>query len=234
MPRLEVVLAKSRLFLAARMTRSASASLRALLQVEAGQDSSWVRMLSRDIENMRSFLPGHLSSIGSLEEEAQAWNRLLCEHPRAWKGLVEKFVSASLDFEKQLDCESEETGVLEEAGSPRAEYRCPECSKAFLSSKARATHEARVHCKRRAALAHATDGKCPGCSCNFLSRVRLVHHLSYSSMKCLQFCVENIAPMSQVEQQPLHAADAAFERSQTEAEAREPCGGGDSHVRLGP
>ena len=133
-----------------------------------------------------------------------------CDYPRAWKGLVEKFVSASLDFEKQQDCESEETGALEEAGSIRAEYRCPECSKAFLSSRARATHEARVLGKRRAPLACATDGKCPGCSCDFHSIVRLVHHLSYSSQKCLQFCVENIAPMSQEEQQSLDAADAAY------------------------
>ena len=60
-------------------------ALRALLQVEAGQDGSWVQMLSRDIENMRSLLLGQLRSIGSLEEDAQAWNRVWCEHPRAWE-----------------------------------------------------------------------------------------------------------------------------------------------------
>ena len=121
-----------------------------------------------------------------------------------------KCVSVSSDFEKQQDCESGETGAVEEAGSPRAEYQCPECSKMFLSSRARASHESRVHGKRRPALAYVRDGKCPCCSCDFHSRVPLVHHLSCSSMKCLQFCVENIAPMSQEEQQPLDAADAAF------------------------
>ena len=194
-PRLEVVLAQSRLFLAARIARNAPDSLRALLQVEVGQDGSWVQMLSRDMENMRSLLPGQLSSIGSLEEDAQAWNRVWCEHPRAWKGLVQKFVSASLDFKKQQDFESGETGAVEEAESPRAE-QCPQCLKVFLSSRARATHESRVHGKRRPALAYARDGKCPCCLCDFHSRVRLVHHLSYSSLKCLQYCVENIAPMS--------------------------------------
>ena len=44
---------------------------------------------------------------------------------------------------------------------------------------------ARVHGKRRPALAYARDGKRPCCSCDFHSRVRLVHHLSYSSVKCL-------------------------------------------------
>ena len=77
LPRLEVVLAQSRLLLAARTARNAPDSLGAL-QVEAGQDGSWVQMLSRD--NMRSLLPGQLSSIGSLEE---AWNRVWYEHPRA-------------------------------------------------------------------------------------------------------------------------------------------------------
>ena len=51
-PRLEVVLAQSRLLLAARIARNAPDSLRGLLQVEAGQDGSWVQMLSRDIENI--------------------------------------------------------------------------------------------------------------------------------------------------------------------------------------
>ena len=62
------------------------------------------------------------SSIGNLEEDAQAWNRVWCLYPRAWKGLVGKFVTVSLSFEKQQDCESEKTGALEEAGSPRVEY----------------------------------------------------------------------------------------------------------------
>ena len=201
------------------MARNAPDSLRALLQVEAGQDGSWVQMLSRDIENMRSLLPKQLSSIGSLEEDAQAWNRVWCEHPRAWKGLVQKFASASLDFEKQQGFESGETGAVEKAGTPRAQYQCPECAKVFLSSRARATNESRVHGKRRPALAYARDGKCPCCSCDFHSRVRLVHHLSYSSVKCLQFCVENIAPMSPEEQQPLDAADATF-RVQCKMEGR--------------
>ena len=38
-------------------------------------------------------------------------------------------------------------------------------------------------------------------------------------MKCLQFCVENIAPMSREEQQPVDAADAAF-RVQCRMEGR--------------
>ena len=124
-----------------------------------------VQMFSRDIENMRSFLPVQLSSIGSLEEDAQAWNR----------------VSSCMDFEKQQDCVLEVTCAVDEAGSPRAEYRCPECFKAFLSSRARATHESRVHGTRRPALAYARDRKCPCCSCDFHSRVRLVHFFSYSS-----------------------------------------------------
>ena len=98
-PRLEVVLAQSRLLLAARMTRNAPDSLEPCCRLRQGRDGSWVQMLCRDIENMRSFLPKLLSSIGSLEEDAQAWNRVWCEHPRAWKGLVQKFTLA-LDFEK--------------------------------------------------------------------------------------------------------------------------------------
>ena len=80
---------------------------------------------------MRSLLPGQLSSIGSLEEDAQAWNRVWCEHLVAWKGLVQKFVSASLEFDRLQDPASGETGAVEEAGSPRAEHQCPGCSKCF-------------------------------------------------------------------------------------------------------
>ena len=42
-PRLEVVLAQRRLLLAARIARNAPDSLRALVQVEEGQEGSWVR-----------------------------------------------------------------------------------------------------------------------------------------------------------------------------------------------
>ena len=50
---------------------------------------------------------------------------------------MQKFTSASLDLEKQQGFESGETGAVEEAGSPRAEYQCPECAKVLLSSRAR-------------------------------------------------------------------------------------------------
>ena len=210
-------LLKSRLLLAARIARNAPDSLRALLQVEARQDGSWVQMLSRDIENMRSLLPKQLSSIGSLEEDAQAWNRIWCEHPLCTERPCAKAFFGVVSFREAAGFW--ETGPVDEPGTLRAEYQCPECAKMFLSSKARATHESRMHGKRRPALAYARDGKCPCCSCDFHSRVRLVHHLSYSSVKCLQFCVENIAPMSREEQQPLDAADAAF-RVQCKMEGR--------------
>ena len=68
-------------------------------------------------------------------------------------------------------------------------------------------------------MALANDGKCSSFLATFNSRVRLVHHSSYSTVKCLQFCVENIAPMSHEKQQPLDAADAAF-RVQCKMEGR--------------
>ena len=135
------------------------------------------------------------------------------------KVLCKSFVSAFLDFEKQQCFESEEIGAVEEAGNPRAECQCLECAKVFLRARARATHKSRVHGKRRPASTHAKDGKCSCCSCDFHSRVRLVHHLSYSSVKCVQFCVENNAPMFREEQQPLDAADATF-RVQCKTEGR--------------
>ena len=36
--------------------------------------------------------------------------------------------------------------------------------------------------------------------------------MCHSSVKCSHFCVENIVPMSQEEQRPLDAANAAFRR----------------------
>ena len=110
-------------------------------------------------------------------EHAQSSPETADFHPEAWrrmrrrgiecgasilvygKVLCKKFPSASLDFEKQQGFESGETGAVEEAGTPRAEYQCPECAKVFLSSRARATQESRVHGKRRPALAYARDGK---------------------------------------------------------------------------
>ena len=52
-------------------------------------------------------------SEGCLTRLEGAWNRIWCEHPVAWKGLVQKLSLASLDFEKQHGCESRETGPVD-------------------------------------------------------------------------------------------------------------------------
>ena len=62
----------------------------------------------------------------------------------------------------------EKAGAVEEAGTPRAEYQCPECAKVFLSSRARATHESRVYGKRRPAFAYARDGNVPAVLATFI------------------------------------------------------------------
>ena len=136
-------------------------------------------------------------------------------HGKVWyKSLSRRL----LDFDRLQDPSFGETGAVEEAGSPELSISVQGVRRCF-SAPDQGPLISREYMAREGQLWRAQGGRCPCCSCDFRSRVRLIHHLSHSSVKCLQFCVVNIAPMSQEEQQPLDAADAGF-RNHCKVEGR--------------
>ena len=70
-----------------------------------------------------------------------------------------------------------------------------DCGKQFESNCGLAVHMARVHGVRRSAPSDAgRDGICSSCKRGFHTRLRLVHHLSYSSPQCLEWCMLHCEP----------------------------------------
>ena len=68
-------------------------------------------------------------------------------------------------------------------------HTCADCGGQFASNCGLAVHMARVHAVRRPAPSYAgRDGTCASCKRCFHTRLRLVHHLSYSSPRCLEWC----------------------------------------------
>ena len=72
-----------------------------------------------------------------------------------------------------------------------------------------AVRMARVHGVRRPAPSYAgRDGICSSCKRGFHPRLRLAHHLSYSSPRCLEWCILHCEPMTDEDREVLDREDA--------------------------
>ena len=61
------------------------------------------------------------------------------------------------------------------------DFQCLGCTKWFASSEGLATHRSRVHNFSRETRLYSRDDCCPCFEIDFISRLRLIHRLSYSS-----------------------------------------------------
>ena len=76
-------------------------------------------------------------------------------------------------------------------------------------SKGLAVHLARVHGVRRPAPSYAgRDGICSSCKRGFHTRLRLVHHLTYSCPRCLEWCILHTEPMTDHDREVSDREDA--------------------------
>ena len=92
-------------------------------------------------------------------------------------------------------------------------HTCTECGKQFASNCGLAVHMARVHGVRRSAPSYAgRDGICSSCKRGFHTRLRLVHHLSYSSPQCLEWCMLHCEPMTDQDREVSDRENAAQRR----------------------
>ena len=94
-------------------------------------------------------------------------------------------------------------------------HMCPQtwtgtdCGKQFASNCGLAVHMDRVHGVPRPAPSYAgRDGICSSCTRGFHTRLRLVHHLSYSSPQCLEWCMLHREPMTDQDREVLDREDA--------------------------
>ena len=71
---------------------------------------------------------------------------------------------------------------------------------------------ARVHGERRSAPYAGRDGICSSCKRGFHTRLRVVHHLSYSSPQCLEWCMLHCEPFTEQDREVLDREDAGQRR----------------------
>ena len=122
------------------------------------------------------------------------WTR----YPRQWAQLV-KLLPLN-DYDDEVD------------ELPDALVTCELCSKRFISARALAVHRSRAHGKKRRAPQLVDGSTCSACRTDFRPRLRLIHHLEYSSPKCLEVVASEVPPLLLERARELAAIDASQRR----------------------
>ena len=205
-----------RIKFAARLFGKAPEELRKLAVSENVNDTkNWYGFLSQDIQHMTDVMHKELAAMPKYSSHPEQWHKLWADFPGAWKLLVKRFAQRSRDScSSAQELETTDDTQLEHASSDmEGVHTCADCGKQFASNCGLAVHMARVHAVRRPALSYAKrDGTCASCKRCFHNRVRLAHHLSYSSPQCLQWCISQMEPMSDHDREMLDREDAEKRR----------------------
>ena len=145
-----------------------------------------------------------LAAMPMYSSHPEQWHKLWADFPGAWKLLVKRFAQRL-----KGSCTSSYEVENAEASDPESVHTCADCGKKFASNCGLAVHMARVHGARRSAPSYAgRDGTCASCKRCFHNRLRLVHHLSYSSPRRLEWCISQTEPMADHDREVLDREDA--------------------------
>ena len=146
--------------------------LHALLQNVGGAMIPWTKALVVDLAALKRAAPRSLRSFHRLRMMHRSG--LCC-------GLVIRTNGRNLS-----SCFLSTIMMMRWTNLPDALVTCEICSKRFISTRALAVHRSRAHGKKRLAPQLVDGSTCPACLTDFRSRLRLIHHLEYSSPKCLE------------------------------------------------
>ena len=144
-------------------------------------------------------------ALPPFEDDPQKWIAVWTRYPRQWAQLV-KLLPLN-DYDDEVD------------ELPDAFVICEVCSKRFNSARALAVHRSRAHGKKRLAPQLVDGSTCLACRTDFRTRLRLIHHLEYSSPKCLEVIASEVQPLSLERARELAAIDASQRRSAKKAGA---------------
>ena len=142
--------------------------------------------------------------------QPEDWHKLWADFLGAWKLLVKRFA------QRLQDGDIADAGQLAHVPSDQdGVHTCTDCSTQFASDCGLAVRMARVHGVRRLAPSYAgRDDICSSCKRCFHTRLGLVHHLSYSSPRCLEWCILHCEPMTDQDREVLDREDADQRREE--------------------
>ena len=205
-----------RIKFAARLFGKAPDELRRLATSEDVNDTdTWYGLLSQDLEHMTVVMHKELAAMPMYSSHPEQWHKLWADFPGAWKLLIKRFAQRlreSCNLAHEMES-AEDTQFAHVSSDLEGVHTCANCGKQFASNCGLAVHMARVHGVRRPAPSYAKrDGACASCKRCFHNRVRLVHHLSYSSPKCLEWCILQMEPISDHDREILDREDAEKRR----------------------
>ena len=201
-----------RIKFAARLFGKAPEELRRLATSEDVNDTdTWYGLLSQDLQHMTNVMNKELAAMPRYSSQPDQWHKLWADFPGAWKLLVKRFAQRlreSCNSVHEIE-RAEDTQFVHASSDLEGVHTCANCGNQFASNCGLAVHIARVHGVRRPAPSYAKrDGTCASCKRCFHNRVRLVHHLSYSSSKCLQWCILHMEPLPDHDREVLDREDA--------------------------
>ena len=191
----DVLVRRHRLLYASRVVRKAPSLLHALLHNVGGAMILWTKALVDDLAALKRAAPKKLEELPPFEDDPQKWIVLWTRYPHQWAQLVN--LLRLKDYDDEVD------------DVPDALVTCEICSKRLISTRALAFYRSRAHGKKRVAPQLVDGSTCPACLADFRTRLRLIHHLEYSSPKCLASVVP---PLSLERARELAAIDASQRR----------------------
>ena len=189
----DVLVRRHRLLYASRVARKAPSLLHALLQNVGGAMIPWTEALVDDLAALKRAAPKKLEELPPFEADPQKWTVLWTRYPHHWAQLV-KLLPLN-DYDDEVD------DLLDALVTREI------CSKRFISTRTLAVHRSRAHGKKRLAPQLVDGSTCPPCLTDFRTRLRLIHHLEYSSV-----VASEVPPLSVERARELAAIDASQRR----------------------
>ena len=200
-PPMEWMLRRSRLAMLARLVRSRSTGLLALIQNSASCKTSWASLVRDDLAVIWRLSP-KFDLMPCPDLTPSVWAALASCFGPQWLSLV-RLVCCSVR-PSVSSCEEGEEGNA----SLHSVHICPECGTIFLSGSRLATHRWSSHRVRSQVRFYAYGTCCKACHIEFHSRKRLIHHLSFASKKCFYHLVLVDTPLSEEHCDVLDIQDA--------------------------
>lgn len=219
---IDCLLLRSRMRYLGRLMRVAPRALIAILQLRPGSHPlKWVQLICEDmlIMKQRVSLCSHLPDPGV---DPNAWSDFVAGDPHRWSLAIScvAFCSSQLDSTACLDLPATRT------------VTCTVCGMLCADSKAMQQHRRIKHNVRSPRRYYVeAHGRCGACGTCFLSRLRLLAHLSDPRRpKCWKFICDYPDQTSPLSEERVTELDEADRPARREAQRQ-----GMSHVKaIGP